>query len=825
VSRAGAIALLLLGSGLSPVVLASGPPADAAQPRAAVVPLAPDIRPVAPTDPTPPGESTGPTEPSGPSEEPENPDATDSPEPESTEGTPGLEDPLAVTITRLTPSTLQRRGEVTISGEITNVSDEEWTELTVYAATSATPVTTLEELEAAEGSPAGVEPPDYQRLVEPGLFARPADLGPGESTTYRLTIPRRRLELPQGPGVYRLGVQVLGTEPSGRADGADGRARVLIAAVPGDRRTRLAVAMQMRKRTVRTATGELDYVEGWDRTLGRLGRLRQVVRLLRSARRYPVALVVDPAVVEAAGSLAEGNTGLELTDTTVDGIDEVTGTLIEDPTSSPDDATPSDEGNGGGDDESDGSDADSEDGTGGADSAIAAVTWLQELRGALEGLDVMALPYGDLDVGAASRHGDEELIGRSLAAGISTLSAYGIQASGVLAPYNGLLGEEAAEQAPESVPLLVVQRTFGPAAVEDGTARLLPGDPETVPSVLTGPTTAPAWTYREIQTEPGTAAGFSALEMRQRILARAALQALNRPQEPLVVVLPPQWNPGTAWRRSAFFAGLRTSWLSPARLDALPPDPTPVVTTLPPEEGAASPSGSPAEDTSTALALRYPERQLGLEVPAPVFRAARQLTGTGAVLGDLVVDGGVLTGRSQRLALLGPSFHSRQWAGRMEGRIRASDNVLGSQLREVDLLAPRFVRMSSETGSFLVPVINRLDVPVRVQLRPEVTEPELTLEVPGPVVLEANTRQPIRVEVTASTIGVRSVRVDLVTASGERLYRGPTFSIRSSQVARWVWVAMAVGSAVLFVTIVIRIWRRLRARRSTHGPVLLRGGS
>ncbi len=811
------------------MVLASGPPADAAQPRATTVTLAPDIRPVAPTDPTPPDESTGPTEqtgptdPTGPSDEQEDPGTTEAPEPEDEEGTPGLEDPLAVSITRLTPSTLQRTGEVTISGEITNVSDEEWTELTVYAATSATPVTTPEELEAAEGSPAGVEPPDYQRLVEPGLFARPPDLGPGESTGYRLTIPRRRLQLPQAPGVYRLGVQVLGTQPSGRADGADGRARVLIASVPGDQRTRLAVALQMRKRTVRTATGELDYVEGWDRTLGRLGRLRQVVRLLRSARRYPVALVVDPAVVEAAGSLAAGNTGLELTDTTVDGIDEVTGTLIEDPAPASDDATPSDQASGAS--EGGTGDTGSEEGAAGADSATAALSWLQELRDALEGLDVMALPYGDMDVGAASRHGDEDLIGRSLAAGISTLSAYGIQASGVLAPYNGLLGEEAAEQAPESVPLLVVQRTFGPAAVEDGTARLLPGDPETVPSVLTGPTSAPAWTYRGIQTEPGTAAGLSALDMRQRILARAALQALNRPREPLVVVLPPQWNPGTSWRRSAFFAGLRTSWLSPARLDALPPDPTPVVTTLPPEEDDASPSGSPADDTSTALALRYPERQLELEVPAPVFRAARQLTDTGAVLGDLVVDGGVLTGLSQRLALLGPSFHSRQWAGRMEGRLRASDNVLDSQLREVGVLAPRFVRMSSETGSFLVPVVNRLDVPVRVQLRPEVTEPELTLEVPEPVVLEANTRQPIRVEVTASTIGVRSVRVDLVTASGERLYRGPTFSIRSSQVARWVWVAMAVGSAVLFVTIVIRIWRRLRARRSTHGPVLLRGGS
>ena len=53
---------------------------------------------------------------------------------------------------------------------------------------------------------------------------------------------------------------------------------------------------------------------------------------------------------------------------------------------------------------------------------------------------------------------------------------------------------------------------------------LLPGDPEMVPSVLTGPTSAPTWTYREIENEPGTAAGVSALEMRQLIRSLKELE-------------------------------------------------------------------------------------------------------------------------------------------------------------------------------------------------------------------------------------------------------------------------------------------------------------
>jgi hypothetical protein len=327
VSRAGAIALLLLASALSPVLPGASATAlpDEAVPDSIVLPLAPDFQPAQPTaTPTPGGETPG------------TPDADpdDSTEPGSEE-TPGEEpvttDPLEVSITRLTPSTLPRRGVVSISGRITNRSEEPWTDLTVYAATSATPITTEEELAVAEEGPSGVEPADYQRLVDPDLYAQARDLDPGESTTYQVRIPRDQLGLPTDPGVYRVGVQVLGTEAGGRIEGADGRARVLMASVPPGQRTQVSLALQMRKRTVRTATGEVDSVPGWQRTLGREGRMRQVVRLLATAGDYPLSVLVDPAVVEAVGSLAEGNTGIDLAATTADGIDEDTGTIADEP--------------------------------------------------------------------------------------------------------------------------------------------------------------------------------------------------------------------------------------------------------------------------------------------------------------------------------------------------------------------------------------------------------------------------------------------------------------------------------------------------------------
>ncbi len=672
---------------------------------------------------------------------------------------------------------------------MTNLSEEDWTDLSVYAASSPTAITTEEELVAAEQSPVGIEPGDYQRIVEPGLFVGVGDLGPGESTRYRLRIPRDQIGLPSGPGVYRLGVQVLGTEDGGRASGADGRARVLVAWVPrSGPRTDLALAVQLRRRTVRSATGEVDRVGGWDRALGRSGRLQQLVRLIGSAGDYPLTTLIDPAVVEAVGTLAEGNPGIALDESTIDGVDELTGDITEDPPPSPSPGDPAAE------------DGEAQDLTPSqVSTATEAVSWLQELQSAAGETALLALPYGDLDVAAAAHHGDQGLIGRSLTAGISTLAEYGLPASGVVAPRNGLLPPEASPLIPRGVPALVTRRSLradpeGGAATDGATNDGAVG----VPPVLTGRGPGSIWTYRAIRTSPGTAARTSALHMRQRVLARAAVRSLTQRGEPLVVALPPQWQPGDQWARSSFFAGLRAPWLRPVGLDDLEPD------------------------TEAGFELRYPKRQLGLEVPEDVFTAARRLAETGAVLGGLVVDNDALEPRVQRQAMLGLSFFTRGHVPGMTGRLRAADNVVTARLRGVEVLAPPFIRMSSETGSFLVPVANRLDVPVRVQLRPEVTEPGLTLEVPDPVTVPPDSRRPIRVQVRARTIGIRSARLDLVTASGDRLYVGPTISLRSSQVAQWVWVAMAVGGGVLFVAIVLRIMRRVRVRRATHGPRIRR---
>ncbi|MGI8522090.1 MAG: hypothetical protein ACR2K3_02100, partial [Nocardioides sp.] len=57
--------------------------------------------------------------------------------------------PLQVSVATLAPSTIPRTGRVTLTGRITNRSDQVWTDLNVYLLTSPTPITTRSDLAEA----------------------------------------------------------------------------------------------------------------------------------------------------------------------------------------------------------------------------------------------------------------------------------------------------------------------------------------------------------------------------------------------------------------------------------------------------------------------------------------------------------------------------------------------------------------------------------------------------------------------------------------------------------------------------------------------------
>jgi hypothetical protein len=112
---------------------------------------------------------------------------------------------------------------------------------------------------------------------------------------------------------------------------------------------------------------------------------------------------------------------------------------------------------------------------------------------------------------------------------------------------------------------------------------------------------------------------------------------------------------------------------------------------------------------------------------------------------------------------------------------------------------------------------------VTVGLRATAPNTRLSLSTPDPVQLPPRGRGPMRIDATATDIGIHLVTLQPVTSDGAEVGEATRLSIRSSQVGLILWIVMGVAGALLFVLVSLRIARRVRQRRRTHGPLLRAG--
>ena len=134
--------------------------------------------------------------------------------------------PLRVSVETLAPAVVPTRGRVTLTGQITNRSQDTWTDLKVYLFTSPEPIT--EPGRAGRGRRA---PPETAVDRQPGHLARPVRRGrrpgPGATRSYRVSVPRASLGI-SGAAGRLLGRRARARRGPGRRDAvADGRARTL----------------------------------------------------------------------------------------------------------------------------------------------------------------------------------------------------------------------------------------------------------------------------------------------------------------------------------------------------------------------------------------------------------------------------------------------------------------------------------------------------------------------------------------------------------------------------------------------------------------------
>lgn len=675
--------------------------------------------------------------------------------------------PLEVTIESLTPSTIPSRGDITVTGEIVNRSDETWRDLNVYLLTSSAPMTTEEEVDEASESDPALEVGD--RITTPGLYEEVGDLAPGQSTSYRLSIPRSALAV-SGAGVYWLGVHVLGADDAGRIEGADGRARTFIPLMDSaGPRTRLSLLVPVNGQVRRRADGGLGNLERWQRVLGSDGRLGRLLDLALTDASVPLTWVVDPAVLDAAGSVAADNPPLDTTPTDTEEAPTPTGS----PSASPSPSAGSTEEPGGFPAE------EGEEPVEPSPQAVQAADWLASFLEQSEKHPVMSTPYGNTDVSAALRRGFPDLYRRSLDLSAETMADLGVEAEPVIAPAEGYLPTQALGSIDPDLPLLLARR----AAPEAGaTVVRSPAGHEVV---LTD--------HEAAEGGPQPGPRFGALAMRQRILAQAAVHSLAGSAEPLVLTLPPRWDPGAEWRFASFFSGLDVPWMRTIRLDDA-------------RRGETAPP--PTYDEP----LVYPGEARRRELPRANLRVARSLVATGRVFASLLTRNDTVDRDLAKAALLSSSANVRSRPARAVRVTRRADRRVHAQMERIRIDGPPFVTMSSNEGSFQVTVVNNLDEAVTVGIEADTGTDDMTITSPDPVDLGPGQRAVVRLSVASTTRGLRSVTLSPTTSQGDPLGGSTTFTVRSTQVGLVIWIIMGVGGAVLLVAIVRRVVRRVRAR-------------
>ncbi len=687
-------------------------------------------------------------------------------------------DPLRVELDSITPATLTDDDQpVTITGTVTNQSDEPWTVIHLYAFRSAAPIPDPSTLAAS----AAIEPDAYvgDRVITPGTEATVDALDPGQSAPFSLTVPRSELQIP-GPGVYWLGVHASGVSSRGRDEFADGRARTfipLVATTPAKDRTSVeaAIVLPVRGLVSYDPDGRVANVAKWSRSLSDGGRLETILDA-GDTRAVPLTWLVDPAVLAAVARLRAGNPPRSMAPdpNAVPPTDEPTPAPVESTDGAPaapepfatfSDPVPP-------------VDPDVELSAEEQLLAAQATEWLARFSALTTGQNVLALPYGDLDVSAAAAQ-DPELYPRAVTRSGQVMLSLGVAASPALAPLDGRLSPAAIAAATPDSTILIGDASFA----------VPPDAPASMVRLLQ---------HKVVVTSTGAAAGGPSptpaddpLAIRQRLLSEAALRLDSPSPAPVVLMLPADWHPTDP---GALLANLDVSWLAPVTVADV---------------------ALRSAVSMRAAGLAYTEADEASELDEASFSAADELTARADLMAGLLTLPNLVRQQVADEALASLSVGNRLHSDRAADSVQAATDFISSQLASVTVDAPDAVTLSSESGNrFSVDFKNGLDQPVTVRLDVD-SDGSLELEDQGPIQLSAGARFRTLPKVKATRPGIHQVELLVTDATGEPVGGSTSMQIRAAQVSGLIWLLIAGGALLLFGTIALRLFRRLRGHSQT----------
>ncbi len=686
--------------------------------------------------------------------------------------------PLLITIDQLTPGEVPERGPVSVSGTVVNRDVETWTNIRLYPfinagddcanGTCPPPITTTAGLlEAAES-----DPTDVVGARIPEVSANVDELDPGGLATYTIEVPRRLLPVTT-PGVYWFGVHALGAS-DGTADDlvADGRARTFLPYLPRGRdgvrgKVDTAVVVPLRYRIRHTENGRLAGPRAWEAAFESTGELGSPLQFGAAAAGRPVTWLIDPAVADAVRRLRRGNPPRDLGPETTDAGDAEE--------ASTDDGTEEPEGN---------------EEQAATPVATDAGEWLDSLEVQLRGEEVLALPYGDIDMSATPDR-MPELYPLSRERVGDVLTSWETPTTAVVASPGGYLDPSAIDGISDDSTLLITDRMFGPENYRNGPP---------VVGEYADHTIAPT-SYGAATGGPGPEPRLGAVAFRQRVLAEAAVRLLSPGRRhPLIVLVPRSVDSQSG---ATFWNGLNASWVN--------------LTTV----------ADATDRTSTAVEpdmLTYPPDQETAELSSSVFTEAEELIAAGQTLQNLLIDVETTAAEVRDEALTGASYHFRRNSDLAANRLARSRLWIDRKLNRISVDGPPAVTLSSADGTFAVTVTNDLERTVTVRLAADSVDDEVTVDVGEPIVLAAATsdtgsRTTIQLDAHSRGAGVHNVTISVTDVDGTPLGSSVEVPIRSGQVSEVIWVIIGAGVGILFVAIALRLVRRIRgSRRAAAEP-------
>jgi hypothetical protein len=655
---------------------------------------------------------------------------------------------FSVTIDTMAPAAVPTRGPVVLRGRVTNTTDETWTGLNVHPFLSPSPMRTAAEVELAAASD-----PDIfidARIVTPGAFDDSIDeLAPGATARWVVRLPQEVLqeEIDGTEGVYWIGVHVLGANSEGRDGLADGRARSFIPLMGRNAPVvPTSLVVPFRRSTLHDADGRVAGEDEWNGELAPGGRLENLLSFVERAGTGRLTLLVDPAVLDVVGQLAAGNPVRDLSPTPAKN---------EEPPVEGDEEDPP-----------------------GADQDRARA-WLERFIDAASDQRVLALPYADLDQAGAARN-DPGLNGRARNQSEVVLDELGIAATPVIAPPSGQLTAEALSLFDDGETVLLSSDAL-PSRFADA---------EDVPTAVTSDGRRIAvYDVAAASGGPGPNPRLDPVSLRQRVLSEAAVRSLRDDEQPLVVTLPSDFDPGALSR--GFFAGLNSPFVR-------------LATTL---EDATDEAPEVGE-------LVYSGRQLQRELDPGNYAATADLIDSGETLDRLLSANDTVGVEVVREALGTASYMQRDDPVAASSAGYAATAWIDDRLGKVQLSAPSFVILSADSGPFAVTVTNGLDQPIRLRIG-ALTRDDLVIKAPQTIELEADKQQSVTLTAQADSIGVHPLRLIATDDTGRPLGASEEISVRSNKVGRIIWVIMGSGVGILFLAIAVRLVRRFRGARAS----------